>query len=271
MDKFGMLLVLLSVTVFSVFFSDAYGQNVLTYTPVTVTSSSAVLRGSVSGEAVASEKGFEWKVSSETSGYTKVKSDGSNPMTYKLTGLAPMTTYSFRTYAIYGGQEKYGETYSFTTVSDNFMDGSNLGLMMSEEPNFLGWKARLGAYTTKPNLPPYEITKTFFNFNSTVEDIYGEYDDPSKAVAGFGRHYVEIKTDTNEFDKNSMQKLKTIPTHLGYERSMFFGNTNYGDDATDVYYDFTVRSDMSLVTIVYTIVLQTPHPGEKFINPAFEI
>ncbi|MBQ7984858.1 MAG: gliding motility-associated C-terminal domain-containing protein [Bacteroidales bacterium] len=150
---------------------------------------------------------------------------------------------------------------AFTQEID-YAGGANLGFMATTPPDFTGWVGQTGSYKNSTSTSPnFSIDKTWNN--------------PAEATPTFNYNNSEkcfiIQTDKTKMDAKSNNKLKTIPTDLGYDRSVRIGTEAGGGDCSQLYYNFSVTADNCLLTFNYAIVIEAPHAGYKFVNPAFEI
>lgn len=152
-----------------------------------------------------------------------------------------------------------------TLKAQTAIDGANIGFMATTPPNYDGWTARTGTYSGygSVNMPPYTWTATHNNpSTATLSGGYGS----SETVYAF-----EINTNTSEYDANSNNGLKKIPTDLGFTRSVRLGNISLGGDCSELSYRLKINDTNCLLTFCYAMVLTAPHPGDHFANPTFEV
>ena len=122
---------------------------------------------------------------------------------------------------------------------------------------YMGWTARTGSYQgSSSSSPNWQWTQT--------------HGDPTQATDGGGNRF-QIFSDANARDSYSNNQLPKVPTHLGCQYSSQLGNSNGGGDCSQLQYTFQVSSENCLLTIYYAMVLMTPHPGQHYINPTFQI
>lgn len=122
---------------------------------------------------------------------------------------------------------------------------------------YMGWTARTGSYQgSSSSSPNWQWTQT--------------HGDPTQASDGGGNRF-QIFSDANARDSYSNNQLPKVPTHLGCQYSSQLGNSNGGGDCSQLQYTFQVSSENCLLTIYYAMVLMSPHPGEHYANPTFQI
>ncbi|MBR4136625.1 MAG: fibronectin type III domain-containing protein [Bacteroidales bacterium] len=97
--------------------ASATAPTVVTDQPTSVTSTSAILHGTVTeGTEPIAVMGFIWK---QTVGGTYATvTVSSSPMSYTLNNLTPNTSYTYQAFASAGGQTYYGEEVTFTTGTE---------------------------------------------------------------------------------------------------------------------------------------------------------
>jgi gliding motility-associated-like protein len=144
------------------------------------------------------------------------------------------------------------------------IDGGNIDFMASTPPTFDGWTARTGTYSSGSSTAG---NSTYFNFTTSwatpSSATFSSYGSSSNAFA--------INTNTNEKDANSGNKLKKIPTELGFTRSVRLGPTEFGGVCAELEYRLKINDTNCLLTFCYAMVLTVPHVGDKYINPTFEV
>jgi len=144
------------------------------------------------------------------------------------------------------------------------IDGGNIDFMASTPPTFDGWTAKTGTYTSTYGSGS---GNTYFNFTTTWSNpstaTFSSYSQTSNAFA--------LNTNISEKDANTNNKLKKIPTELGFSRSVRLGPTDFGGVCAELEYRLKINDTNCLVTFCYAMVLQTPHSNEKYINPTFEV
>ena len=159
------------------------------------------------------------------------------------------------------------------TAQPAAIDGTNLDFMEHTPPSFDGWTAKTGTYTTGGY---YSSSNPL---NTTCFNLTTSFADPSTATftggyTGETTKAFVINTDVNAKDEHSSNKLKKIPTHLGFTRSVRLGpisGTNGGNKSAELSYRLKINDTNSLLTFCYAMVLMAPHNGEHYANPTFEV
>ena len=122
---------------------------------------------------------------------------------------------------------------------------------------YAGWTAKTGDYSNStPSTPVW-------NWQQTHSDPTFPEDDGGK--------FFQIFSDPTATDYYSNNILKKVPTQFGCQYSSQINNY-YGEaSCSQLQYTFKVSSETSLLTIYYAMVLETPHQGEHYANPTFQI
>ncbi len=146
----------------------------------------------------------------------------------------------------------------FTMISQNaaaqdILAGDNLDFSFG----YNGWTARVGAYNGGTNNPNWGCLTATALAN------------PTQAQGGIT--FFEIITDATVTDTRTNNNLLKVPTMFGCTQSSRINKLNEGGQCSQLQYTFEVSPDNSLLTIYYAMVLETPHPGEHYANPTFQI
>ena len=142
--------------------------------------------------------------------------------------------------------------------------GANLDFTYETPPTFEGWVARTGTYATNTSFsePQFTFTKIYAKPAEADITIWG---------ASSSDKYFVLQTNTTAKDEKSEGGLYKIPSNWGFKRSVRLGNTKAGGDCSELTYELEVTPANCLLTFCYAMVLETPHVGDHYANPTFQV
>ncbi len=138
-------------------------------------------------------------------------------------------------------------------VSQDLLAGDNLDF----SHGYAGWVAKIGNYGNSNSVSPN------WGWTQTLNDPTVPQDNGGK--------FFQIFSDANAVDSYSNNQLHKVPTQFGCQHSSQINNWYGGASCSQLQYTFLVSSENSLLTIYYAMVLETPHPGDHYANPTFQI
>ena len=201
---------------------------VITDSADNITQTEAVLHGHIAdaGELPILDRGFEWKLLTETD-FTAVPVSGDS-MSYALANLSPNTTYVYHAFAVTAVETTYGNSIMFTTLAPELppcptpsdlhvtdSTGNSLTIAWTENGDAEQWNIQYrtvgGAvsYGTS-NVPSYEITglepaTTYeFQVQSVCDTSTSEWTEVATAttttgIADYSRHVRVYPNPTQDF------------------------------------------------------------------------
>ena len=122
---------------------------------------------------------------------------------------------------------------------------------------YAGWTAKTGNYSSSTSSTPN------WNWQQTHSDPTVPQDNGGK--------FFQIFSDPTATDNYSNNILKKVPAQFGCQYSSQINNHYGGASCSQLQYTFIVSPMTSLLTIYYAMVLETPHQGEHYVNPTFQI
>ena len=122
---------------------------------------------------------------------------------------------------------------------------------------YAGWTAKTGNYSSSTSSTPN------WNWQQTHSDPTVPQDQGGK--------FFQIFSDPTATDNYSNNILKKVPAQFGCQYSSQINNHYGGASCSQLQYTFIVSPMTSLLTIYYAMVLETPHQGEHYVNPTFQI
>lgn len=149
------------------------------------------------------------------------------------------------------------------STAQNLTHGDNLNFAYGTS----GWKGTAGDYNGSNSTGPVWSQTNAYNEISNAKDDCNQ--NLFTIIDGGGT------------DPHTNGNLNKVPSHLGFTKSMRINNdvsgctSGYSCNGLPSYaeatYDLIIEEDNCLVSVYYAIVLESPHPGDGYYNPTFQI
>jgi gliding motility-associated-like protein len=140
--------------------------------------------------------------------------------------------------------------------------------------NYTHWRDSIGNYGYNYGSESLidDISAPYYHWNAAHEDP-GSVADPD-VTSNPNQYLFEIYSDTSEYDPHTGNRLKKVPSHLGYLHSSRINHgdhTGYGDHTCSMLkYTMDVNSNNCLLNCNYAMILRDfGHTGYQ--NPTFQI
>ena len=140
-----------------------------------ITTNSATLSGVVSNATQAISCGIIYGTSSDMSSLNNNREATSSDGTYSISvsNLQPGTTYYYCAYAVIGGEERYGEVYSFTTQQEEQIGTVGEAIDLGLSVKWASWNVGASSPEEYGNYFAWGETTTKFDYSSSTSVTHG--------------------------------------------------------------------------------------------------